>query len=583
MSIIAEVQSVQSERQGVVATAWVGNQMTVDNAADLDRSGGVLSPDDGVTLYVYTGNILEGLTEDDSDVVEMEDTAPDGWPVPGQTDEDGQPVPTDVRLDLWPEVLDMHAQVAIGDDTVPVNIQHSLRPLLAEGLRDPEDREQVRLEKVGSTYMVSDVLSRRPEMQGTPMYWPDKSLPHVELTGNKIEVHKADEEGNEIVTTSLGGEDGDFLQLSNDGVSPSVSFSSDGSGVLNTLEVGSSMSIGGTDFNDYLSPLPGGLVARQKLGSSATANSLKFNNNELGTSEIIWDCYPGRVYRVTFYGMMSLDGAGAGYARLRATSSPRHDVVPSAPSLNSPQYSTFNINASAAGAYPVRMEAFIGPYDGVYRVGLSGQTNSSTRIGTFISHDNWPSQFYVEDVGTYSDYDDGGVNTMGGTPYSGTSNSGGTSTKTYTTTWTSSASRSWRGSSQDNSVMAQGYYGGYQRYSVLIFPAGVVSTLSGATIKSVQFYIKNLSWYASAGGYARIGHYDSGSLPSSPQTSGGGAFTSPKWAPGAGMWVNLPSGWWSGIKSGAIRGVTLGEGAGTSGNYYGKFATAANLRITYVK
>ena len=102
----------------------------------------------------------------------------------------------------------------------------------------------------------------------------------------------------------------------------------------------------------------------------------------------------------------------------------------------------------------------------------------------------------------------------------------------------------------------------------------------------MEMYLRNRSWYWSAGGRARIGHYNSSSLPGSPQTSGGGAFTSSPWKPGAGMWVAIPKGWWPGVAWGTIRGFTLGEGAGTDKTYYGKFSSALSdirLRITYTK
>jgi hypothetical protein len=199
------------------------------------------------------------------------------------------------------------------------------------------------------------------------------------------------------------------------------------------------------------------------------------------------------------------------------------------------------------------------------------------------------SQLYVEDVGLYcGDWADAVANNGGGSPASG----GGTiqnppaaSVKTYTTTWNASAVRSWRGSSQDSSVLAQGYYGGYQRYSTAIFPS-LTSTLSGATIQAVYVYLKDLSWYYSAGGTARIGHYGSASLPSSPQTSGGGAFSVAGWSPGAAKWVPIPSSWWADIKAGNITGITLGEGAGTDATYYGKFSPALSdvkIQVKYTK
>jgi hypothetical protein len=591
MQQVGTVLDVESERRGVVATSWTGVTMTVTNAADLDREGGLLSVDrlDGATLYQYVA-VTDGATDDAPDTVTMATAAPGDWPVDTTDPDTGDIVPAEVRLDVWPELLDVVAVVDLGDgETVPCIVPHSLRPLLVDGVRDPGTGETVQLDRVAGVWTVSDVLSRRPEIQGTAMYWPDKStLPHVEVTGDTIEVHKADDDGDEIVTTSLGGSSGDFLQLSDDGINPNVSLSSDGSGVVDTLSVNTSLSVAGQDLMDILAGYAKGIVSAYDW----VQNSTSVGTSECGLRDIAFDAEVGRTYRIVFDGYVYTSANCRFQLFFRARSS--GDGLPAAaPTITQSALwgsGVYNNPISVAGLVRVHLERTITPnlsYTSTsqYRVLLSLATLTSGTSAQVYAAEK--SQLYVEDVGKYTGgWADAVPNSGGGTPASGTADPPpATSVKTYTQTWNASSMRSWRGSSQDNSTLAQGYYGGYQRYSLALFPS-LASTLSGATLQDVQIYLKNLSWYYNAGGTARIGHYNSSSLPGSPQTSGGGAFSVGSWAPGAAKWIRLPSGWWPDIKAGNITGLTLGEGAGTSATYYGKFSPALSdikIQIKYTK
>lgn len=669
------VVSVESARQGVIVTGWVGTEMAVWNAADIDRDGCDLTPDDGVTLYHATGEVAEGVTDDDPDVVTMADSAPADWPA-GGIDDDGQTIPTDTRLDLWPEVLDVVAQVDAGDgDPIPVSVPHALRPLLSEGLRDEGGGEQVICEARGTGWVIVDVIGRRGEVgldglapavvqsieaaaasgvrRWDSINEPDSdghaagdlwfqhdtaltgqtigqwhwdgtawirdqyadavlanidagkivggtlsglagifspapsSLPRTQIVGSTISVIRAGAEGEEVSTVQLGGADDDQLMISDTDGSPLGGIDSDGNVLAHDANVNGDLTVGGVALPDMLAPFTSALSARQKLGTTADANSLKFNSNELGTTEIIFDTYPGRIYRVTFAGMLNMASAGTGFARFRATSVSSHGSTPVAPSLSSPQYAQANVTAAASGVYPVRLEAFFGPFDGTFRVGLSGQTSGDSVIGNFISNDMWPSQFYVEDMGVYLGYGDGGINTMGGTPYSGSSNSGGSSTKTYTRSWKVAATRTWRNGSVVSGKLMQGYYSPGQRYGLWLWDGSIATDVgSSADIKSCILTIKNVDFPTTPGGSGilRIGHYDSTSLPGSPQTSGGGA-VSVSMSAGQTMKIGLPGNWWGGFATGAIRGITIGEvGSGTANKpTYGHFEPSATITMTYTK
>ncbi len=161
---VGTVTAVQSVRRGVIATSWVGTQMSVVNAADLDREGGTLSPDDGATLYGYT-SVVDGASELDPDVVTMADEAPADWPVETVDPDTGETIPAEVRLDVWPERLDVTAMVDLGDgETVPCVVPHALRPLLVDGVREDGAGETVRIQRVDMEWQVADVLGRRAQL-----------------------------------------------------------------------------------------------------------------------------------------------------------------------------------------------------------------------------------------------------------------------------------------------------------------------------------------------------------------------------------------------------------------------------------
>ena len=148
--------------------------------------------------------------------------------------------------------------------------------------------------------------------------------------------------------------------------------------------------------------------------------------------------------------------------------------------------------------------------------------------------------------------------------------------KTYTTTYDQTWFRSWRGSTTITTDLGHGYYGGYQRYSIVGFNASeIASDLSGATITKVEVYVTNIHWWGSSG-QIRVGSSTNTSAPTNPVTSGTTSNTTI--AAGFKGWVPV------GGFTNSSRSITLGVGAGTGTNTYGKFKTSGvKLRITYKK
>jgi len=192
--------------------------------------------------------------------------------------------------------------------------------------------------------------------------------------------------------------------------------------------------------------------------------------------------------------------------------------------------------------------------------------------------------------------------------------------KTYVSTWTANYSQTRRGTSASlgantinptsytgSSTMLAGYYSSTNgnQYSLASFTSAnstgsetgrtISAALTNATVSKVEVYIKNSSFYASAGGSQRFGMTSLTSIPTSgtltqPSTTYTGAIS---FSPGTGKWVTLPS---------AANSVVLGGGRvwmcgpGGSGSttsnsqsYYSKWVNHAAssgkpmIRITYSK
>lgn len=420
-------------------------------------------------------------------------------------------------------------------------------------------------------------------LSGIDIWSPSATaLPRVHVGASTVEVIRSDDDGQEITTVSLGGPDTDRMVLSDHSGSPIAGFEQDGALLATSATVNGTLTVDGDDIMDIIGGLPQGVVARQKLGSTISLNNITYGSSDLGLLELQIPMAAGRLYRFVASGMVWSGGPGRLVLMARMTTDG------SAPTISSPRVGMAAF--ATDGSMHVEFTLFlpVQASDVTARILLTARQQTSPGGGHLLSDDTYPFDIYVEDVGTYPSWGDGAVNTGGGTPLQG-----GTATPTAppvttrTTTWNAAAVRSWRGGSTVTDSLHHGYYGGYQRYSLALWgsqPSDVLS--SGTHIQGMWLYLRNRSWYYSSGGYARIGHFDSTALPGSPQTSGGGAFTTKLWKPGAGMWIPIPSGWWSGIARGTIRGFTLGEGAGTSTDRYGKFSSALSdikLKVTYTK
>lgn len=158
------------------------------------------------------------------------------------------------------------------------------------------------------------------------------------------------------------------------------------------------------------------------------------------------------------------------------------------------------------------------------------------------------------------------------------------STKIYETTWGATSTKTWGtmyGWDNDSNALRQGNYGYGNRRGFMYFDASSIrSSLSGASIHSIQLRLRrNNSGGNSGGGSVYLyGHgYTSGGGGNSLSTNYGNIGT---WAWGEDKWVSLPSSVGEAFKNGSIQGLAMWS---DSGNPYMVFDGFAELWIKYEK
>ena len=136
-------------------------------------------------------------------------------------------------------------------------------------------------------------------------------------------------------------------------------------------------------------------------------------------------------------------------------------------------------------------------------------------------------------------------------------------------------------SSMYYNYVTQGQYGtatqGAAR-GLWTFP-NMTSDLSGATISAAQIYIKNEHTRWGAGATAYLFTHGNTSVPTTLSASTTNQITQ-AFAKGQGVWIELPSSHFAGLKSGAIRGYGLYT---TSSDDYGYWNKSAQIWIKYSK
>ena len=395
---------------------------------------------------------------------------------------------------------------------------------------------------------------------------------HIEIADNTITGRRLDPEEGPTDSFILGGTQNDQLVLSTGSGDVIHALYGTGDAYFSGQVSTADLVVGGENIDATLNALPKGVVAEWKYFS----NWAQAGSALLGLVQVFPKVEAGRAYKLTFSGYFSgttgdhmvmaykiANSAGTSALTLGNTAQIDSAVFPLTRSnLN---YVTFT------------------SYYSMTTTGTRGflvifANHTANRPVTPNGTSNGPLTFWIEDMGPIKDAADGIPTLAGGTPYSTPPTPPTPPKKTYTKTYTSTWTRNWRGSSiQDDGTQHQGYYGGYQRVSVAGFNPG--SDWTGSTLKKVELYILNKSWWGSSG-TAQVSAHNYTSAPATKPGSGT-VREFPSWTQGTGKWVDITSIW--NVNS---RAFALGINSPSSTTYYGKFdANKANirLRVTYEK
>lgn len=348
-------------------------------------------------------------------------------------------------------------------------------------------------------------------------------------------------------------------------------------GVLDTFPRGVT-AYGTYDFRDWI-PVPSGYTGEAAL------------------MELAFNGYPDRAYRVTMTPIsIIVNGSGNLSLNVRRTTDGTRPTLDSSIIYKSVFHGmtegTTNRNIITMSGSFIIMRGI----ESTQRLLFSVYLDEALTVPRFVDFaDAAMMRVMVEDVGP--NVSDKGVRRTDRTL---TAVSTGTTTaekptppaekKAYTKVYTATNHRSYTGSgstytlsgSEPNRLyQGQSPYGptGILR-SIATFPS-FTGDLSGATITSIRVYFYFDHWYNNSGGNAQIMLHGA-STPPSTRPSMTYATTSSGWPKPGGRWVSIPSNLWAGFKSGAYRGIGLGNG--TSGNaYYGYARSAAKVEIKYSK
>ncbi|PRH78851.1 hypothetical protein C6N75_12660 [Streptomyces solincola] len=378
-----------------------------------------------------------------------------------------------------------------------------------------------------------------------------------------------DDAGEEAVALVTGRPN--YLTLSTGGL-PVATIDQEGAAGFQRLAVAEGLTIGGSDFTEYLNVYPRGLQAIDYIASTRTASA-----TEMGLVELACEIDPTRMYRFVFSARANPSAAG-GELQIRL-----RDGGTGTPKITSTLKYIDVTHMALGNSFTCRMEYIsngTGLGAGLHRylitfqnaLGPSGQTCDMTGSTTSMGY------FYIEDIGPHvpetGQYNDGGGTTAPPVQKY---------TKTYSASWSGSyASRSSYNSYYGNSCM-QGYYSSTNgtQASLIGFPSSLATDLSGATISKAEIYLYFDHWYSNSGGKAVIKAHKHASRPST--FSSDSEATTISWARNEGKWVDITSV----FDSTSWRGIALDPNS-TSSTYYGRArgygqTNPPKLRVTYTK
>jgi hypothetical protein len=378
-------------------------------------------------------------------------------------------------------------------------------------------------------------------------------------------------DGNDEESVALVTGRPNYPTLSADGL-PVATIDQNGGAYFQSLAVADTLTVGGSNWTDFLNQSPRGIQAINFQTSTRTASA-----TEMGFVELVADIDATRMYRIVFAARANPSVTG-GELQLRL-----RDGGTAAPTITSTQRYVSVHHMALGNSFTARMEynvagKSLGAGTRRFLLTFTNALGPSGQTCTLSGASDNPGYLYVEDTGPYVPAT-GGYNDGGGTVAQPPTKY----TKTYSATWSGSyANRGSYNSYYGNSCY-QGYYSSTNgtQASLIGFSSALGTDLSGATIVKAEVYLYFDHWYANAGGKAVIKAHSFTSRPSTFSSDPESQTIS--WARNEGKWVDITAV----FDSTKWRGIALDPNS-TSSTYYGRArgygqTNPPQLRVTYTK
>ncbi len=541
MSLHGKLVDVTTRRVGVeVVVSSTGTTVAVDDAGPLGEAGGSL------TLY---GQPVEYVAADlEAETVTL--AAP-------------LAVEAGDRLELAPAKVEVVATVRVDDDddAVKAIVPLNMRMRLPEGVRDnPDTAETVLLDWVGNSLEVTDVVgddghvkTQWPIAPGGAFVSGDPGGRHTELNDIGFYTYRVGPNGMPYPLSWITSEEAAIGVADEDGTVLG-GLNSMGDMIGRRVTANQSLSVGGRDLMDLLADLPRGIISSREIALD-DSSAIRGTGVEIPSYWLSANLLAGRRYRIVMASRFKghvVDGSITMLIRYAEGS----DV----PTISSPLIGHRGYTAStvAAGqAIYIQAEAIHSVATdrrATFRMTFRGDYGATPqRFGGVI---------YVEDVGPLA------------AASSGTDDDGA-ATALYTSTWTATASRRYDLSGNampgNDGLTDLWYWFGDPvaiENAAFVFGGGatgatdageigktIPSALAGATLRKAEIYIHNKSWWGEEEGHTTLAALGSSTLPATKAIDG--TLYVPKFPAGSGVWVEVPTAWFT-AGDGNL-GVTLGD------------------------
>lgn len=355
--------------------------------------------------------------------------------------------------------------------------------------------------------------------------------------------------------------------------------------------------VGGNSLDYLLAQTAQGLLRRGGIRATTPTTT-----TSRGTFDLEFTAEPGHAYRIhtTTINLAPSTTATYGFAQIRVR--PSADGPPTTGTGIALATGNGSENISG-GVVPMTINRVAG-FDELFPVGSVPTVPTKVRVllcygvasgggnVAIFSDGAHPVDMYVEDIGPTQPYTGSTNDGAGG----GGAGGGGVSVVTTVADFASTWGSNWQSTSTaprtDTGDLIQGYTPAYTPPGSEVAMIGfqdLTGVLSGATINWMAVYLYANHWNDYDGGTALVGAHPYLNSPASrPADWQLNLIQSSGWPRAAGRWVYLPSTWFAGFKTGANRGITLGDLASTVGEYYGRFdgyplSSRPVMRISYTK